>query len=154
MKIETAYLKGRKPEDLLKVLQEKHVNVVVDVRWWYQYPTYFHPKELNRFLLANKILFAGKQTLGNPSALRHQAGADFVKAKALYLQHLEEPSTQASLEFLLEFIRNHPCDWVYCLICYCPTEDPNLCHRFWLRDYILQRERLDFENEFGKTLGR
>jgi len=153
MLIETAYLKGRKPEDLLKVLQAKRVNVVVDVRFGYKYPVYFFPTELSRFLQAHDILFLSRQTLGNPWILRQQAGTDFVKMKALYLQHLEQPSQQAAIGLLLEYMRSHPPDWIYCLICYCPTEDPNLCHRFWLREYILQRGQLDFNKNLGNTFG-
>ncbi len=38
----------------------------------------------------------------------------------------------------------------YCLICYCRTLDPRICHRFWLKEALVNEKRikLGFEGNY------
>lgn len=147
-KIKTEFLKGVKPNQLIDALRKKEINVVVDIRWWSVYPLYLAPKNLKDFLLAYNIEYLRYHKLGNPSKLRSEAGENFELAKELYLEYIINDFTarQMFLDLFkkLRFRKN------YCLICYCRTLDPRLCHRFWLKEALInaKRLRLGFEGTY------
>lgn len=147
-KIQTEYLIGVKPKQLIQRLKEKKVNVVVDIRWWSVFPDYFNPLNLRILLTKNKIEYVQFQGLGNPSVLRKQAGKNHKLAKELYQKYIDSNS-KAEDQFLelykkIRFKKN------YCLICYCRTLDPRICHRFWLREALINWKRINlgFEGNY------
>jgi len=86
--------------------------------------------------------------LGNPSELRKQAGENFELAKQWYQEYLY--NDLHAREDLIELYKKLRFRKTYCLICYCPTNDPKLCHRFWLKEMLinLKREQLGFEGDY------
>lgn len=108
---------------------------MVDVRWWSMYPIYFNPENMAVFLDQYGIEYAMYRTLGNPSKLRKQ----FKTAQDCNVAYLEyiQKYRMNHVNNLSSLIKNNP-KKIFCLICYCPTEDVNLCHRFWLRDLLLK----------------
>ena len=143
-KIKTTYIKGVKPDEFIKTLERLKVNVVVDVRYWSLYPTYFSPKFMKDLLEIHGIEYLKCKALGNPSALRKRAGENFIYAKQLYQDYvLGNPESRQELVKLYKLFRFRK---NYCLICYCPTLDIKLCHRFWLKELLinLKRKNLGF----------
>jgi uncharacterized protein (DUF488 family) len=149
MLIETEYLKGRKEDDFLAAIHAKGVNVVIDVRWWAQYPVYFEPRNLQDLLSKEGIHYLRYQGLGNPSRLRKKAGKNMKLAKKLYLHHVmnTEKSRQQLFGIVTAIIidnqlsEDHSVDGHVekrvCFICYCPVdEESDACHRFWLKQVI------------------
>ena len=138
-KIETTYIKGVKPDQFIKTLERLKINVVVDVRDWSLYPTYFSPKFMEALLEIHGIEYLKCKALGNPSALRKRAGENFELAKQLYQNYItnnpESKQELVKLYKLFRFRKN------YCLICYCPVTDVKLCHRFWLKEALINLKR-------------
>ena len=138
-KIETTYIKGVSPDEFTKTLERLKVNVVVDIRYWSLYPTYFSPKFMKALLEIHGIEYIKYKALGNPSSLRKRAGENFIYAKQLYQDYiLGNPESRQELITLYKQFRFRK---NYCLICYCPTYDVKLCHRFWLKELLLNLKR-------------
>lgn len=138
-KIKTTYIKGVKPEEFTKTLERLKVNVVVDIRYWSLYPIYYSPKFMKDLLEIHGIEYVRYQALGNPSSLRKRAGENFIYAKQLYQDYVlgNPESRQEFLDLFKQFrFRKN-----YCLICYCPTFDVKLCHRFWLKELLINSKR-------------
>lgn len=143
-KIKTTYIKGVKPDQFVKTLERLNVNVVVDIRYWSLYPTYFSPKFMKDLLEIHGIEYLKCKALGNPSTLRKRAGENFFYMKILYQDYiLGNPESRQELVKLYKLFRFRK---NYCLICYCPTLDIKLCHRFWLKELLinLKRKNLGF----------
>lgn len=139
-KIKTEYLIGKKPTQLIQELREKEINVVVDIRWNSIYPLYFAPKYIEDVLKANNIEYLRYHSLGNPSKLRKKAEGNYELAKILYLEYLiKDFKARQMLKELFSKIRLQK---NYCLICYCKTLNPKLCHRFWLKEALINAKRL------------
>lgn len=139
-KIKTEYLKGVKPKQLIQRLIEKDVNVVIDIRWSSVYPIYFAPKNLKDTLKAHNIEYIRYHELGNPTKLRDEAGENFELAKKLYLEYIIDnfKARQSFKELFKQFrLRKN-----YCLICYCKTINPLLCHRFWFKEALVNAKRI------------
>ncbi len=147
-KIETEFLIGKKPMELIQSLKEKKVNVVVDIRWWSVFPLYFNPLKLQLLLTKNNIEYVRFQGLGNPSVLRKQVGDNYELGKELYQKYIN--SYQKAKDQFLELYKKIRFKKIYCLICYCNTLDPKFCHRFWLREALINTKRikLGFEGNF------
>ena len=147
-KIETEFLQGVKPNQLIEKLEKKEIDVVVDIRWWSVYPVYFAPLNLRILLTENNIEYLRFKTLGNPSVLRKQAGENFELSKELYLKYIN--SDPKAKEQFLELFKKIRFRKNYCLICYCKTLNPNLCHRFWLKEALVNEKRikLGFEGNY------
>ncbi len=143
-KIKTTHIKGVKPEEFTKTLERLKVNVVVDIRYWSLYPIYYSPKFMKDLLKIHGIEYVKYKALGNPSSLRKRAGENFIYAKQLYQDYIlgNPESHHAFLDLFKQFRFRK----VYCLICYCPTYDVKLCHRFWLKELLinLKRKNLGF----------
>ena len=147
-KIQTEFLKGVSPNQLIYKLKKKEIDVVVDIRWWSVYPVYFAPLNLRFLLTKNDIEYLRLQALGNPSILRKQAGENFELAKEWYLEYIiKDPKARQMLLDLLKKLRFRK---NYCLICYHRTLDPRLCHRFWLKEALINAKRisLGFEGTY------
>jgi len=112
------------------------------------FPVYFAPINLQILLMKNDIEYLRFQALGNPSVLRKQARDNFELAKELYLEYIfnDLKARQQLVELFkkLRFRKN------YCLICYCRTLDPRICHRFWLKETLVNEKRikLGFEGNY------
>ncbi|HUW90843.1 MAG TPA: DUF488 domain-containing protein [Candidatus Nanopelagicaceae bacterium] len=138
-KIKTTYIKGVKPEEFTKTLEKLKVNVVVDIRYWSLYPIYFSPKFMRDLLEIHGIEYVKYKALGNPSSLRRRAGENFIYAKQLYQDYVlgNPESNHDFLDLFKQFrFRKN-----FCLICYCPTFDVKLCHRFWLKELLINVKR-------------
>ncbi len=147
-RIKTVYIKGIKPKKFLSILKNLKIDVVVDIRYSSVYPIYFAPKNLRELLVENEIEYIRFQKLGNPKKLRNRAGENFELARELYRKHI----LKNHKEYLTDLFKliNRRVNKNYALLCYCPTFDPKLCHRFWLREVLIsiKRIRLGFEGEF------
>ena len=143
-KIKTTYIKGVKPEEFTKTLERLKVNVVVDIRYWSLYPTYYSPKFMKDLLQIHGIDYVKYKGLGNPSSLRKRAGENFIYAKQLYQDYIF--GNPESYHDFLDLFKQFRFRKNYCLICYCPTYDVKLCHRFWLKELLinLKRKKLGF----------
>ena len=138
-KIKTTYIKRVSPEEFTKTLERLKVNVVVDIRYWSLYPIYFSPKFMKDLLEIHGIEYLKCKALGNPSALRKRAGENFIYMKKLYQDYvLGNPESRQELVKLYKLFRFRK---NYCLICYCPTLDIKLCHRFWLKELLINLKR-------------
>lgn len=138
-KIKTTYIKGVKPEEFTKTLERLKINVVVDIRYWSLYPTYFSSRFMKDLLEIHGIEYLKCKALGNPSSLRKRAGENFIYAKQLYQDYvLGNPESKQELSKLFKQFRFRK---NYCLICYCPTLDIKLCHRFWLKELLINLKR-------------
>lgn len=148
-KIKTTYIKGVKPDQFVKTLERLKVNVVVDVRYWSLYPIYFSPKFMKDLLEIHGIEYLKCKALGNPSVLRKRAGENFIYMKKLYQDYVKnDPESRQELVKLYKLFRFRK---NYCLICYCPTFDIKLCHRFWLKELLinLKRTNLGFSEKIN-----
>ena len=142
-KIKTTYLKGISADLFIKNLKRVKTNVVVDIRNWNLYPIYFSSKMMKDLLEIHGIEYLKLKKLGNPYILRKRAGENFILAKKLYHEYiLHNP---ASRQELIQLFKQFRFRKNYCLICYCPIFDVKLCHRFWLKETLINIKR--------KTLG-
>ena len=143
-KIKTTYIKGVSPDEFTKTLEKLKVNVVVDIRYWSLYPTYYSPKFMKDLLKIHGIEYVKYKALGNPSSLRKRAGENFIYAKQLYQDYVV--GNPESRQELIKLFKQFRFRKNYCLICYCPTYDVKLCHRFWLKELLinLKRKNLGF----------
>lgn len=151
-KIQTEFLQGVNPNQLIEKLEKKEIDIVVDIRWWSVYPVYFAPLNLRILLTKNNIEYLRFQALGNPSVLRKQARENFKLAKELYLRYINsEPKAK---EHFLELFKKIRFRKNFCLICYCKTLNPLLCHRFWLKELLIniKRVKLGFEGNYKLDL--
>ena len=147
-KIKTEYLIGIKPKELIQKLREKEIDIVIDIRFSSTYPIYFAQKNIKDILETNRIEYIRYHDLGNPSKFRRESRDNFELAKELYLEYILN-NFKARQEFIelykkIRFRKN------YCLICDCKTLNPLLCHRFWLREALINAKRihLGFEGNF------
>jgi hypothetical protein len=145
----TTYLKGRKPNEVLLILKELKVDLVLDVRWWAVYPLYFNPnielkpplESFSILLMENQIEYRYEALLGNPSWLRDKYIPinDWEGAKKAYYDWIFNGTYKGTkIEHVLNgYISGFKKIWAnktVCIVCYCPTEDPRHCHRYWLKE--------------------
>jgi len=139
MPIITEYLNTRKVADMNEILIQKEIDVVIDVRWSDWQPEYFRSAQLAHLCKINATEYWQYQTLGNPPTNRPSRANpqfDWKIAKPTYLTRLKtDCAVNRAFNDLLTRIAQKPTQ-DYCLICYCKTQDPNLCHRFWLQEYL------------------
>jgi len=149
-KIKTEFIKGVKPEQFILKLKKKGIDVVVDIRWWSVFPIYFAPKNLEELLAAHNIEYIRYHKLGNPTNLRREAGENYKLAKKLYLDYIIK-EFEARQDFI-ELFKKLRLKKTYCLICYCPPPSP--CHRFWLKEALVNAKRisLGFEGNYQLDL--
>lgn len=138
-KIKTAYLVDTLPSQLIKKLQEQEVDVVIDVRATVRTPMIYMPKYFEDILSLVGVGYIRYQKLGNPSKLRKEVGDNYLLAKSKYLEYIaENKKSKAQLNELFKrfrFKKN------YCLVCNCKTLDVKLCHRFWLKELLINLKR-------------
>lgn len=142
------YLIGVLPSQLIETLKELKIDVVVDIRATVRTPMIYMPKYFEDILSIVGIKYIHYRKLGNPSDLREKAGENLILAKSLYLNYIQEDhKAQDQLSTLFKKLRLRQ---NYCLVCTCETEDPNRCHRFWLKDLLIniKRVKLGFEGDY------
>lgn len=132
-RILTEYINTRKLGDFLEILKEKRIDMIIDIRWntLNKSKEGFNPKHLRQFLAENRIEYKYIHKLGNPSKFRKET-ENSLKLKEKYIEYIKDLE---ELEELVKLINNNK--KVYCFICYCNTFNENECHRFWLRECIL-----------------
>jgi len=148
-KIKTEYINKKDLETFVnsvKNLGEKVV--VVDVRnnTFYKTDQGFSPRDLAKTLAAKNIEYLRYKHLGNPFHWHYKDEPE--KAKLTYTEYLRvNDDAHAALNDLYKHLRFKK---TFCLICYCNTLDPMKCHRFWLREALInkKRERLGFSPTF------
>lgn len=138
-KIKTMYLIDTLPSQLIKKLQEQEVDVVIDVRATVRTPMIYMPKYFEDILSIVGIGYIRFQKLGNPSKLRKEVGDNYLLAKSKYLEYIaEKKKSKAQLDKLFKSFRFKK---NYCLVCNCKTLDVKLCHRFWLKELLINLKR-------------
>lgn len=132
-RILTEYINTRKLDDFLGILEEKGIDMVIDIRWntLNKSKEGFNPENLRQFLEKNGIEYKYIHKLGNPSEFRKETKDPF-KRKELYDNYIKDLE---ELQYLIKMVNSN--NKIYCFICYCNTLCENECHRFWLREYIL-----------------
>lgn len=144
-RLKTEYITGRDVKEFIKELKYriKDPIVVVDIRWntYHKSKQGFDPAIFKKILEEHGIEYLRIKELGNPFHELYDK-SEFIAAKQDYQDYLKHNSkAQHALQEFMKLLRFRK---TYCLICYCPTEDPNLCHRFWLKETMvnLKRDRL------------
>ncbi len=135
MEIDTDYLNGRNPEQLMKILKEKGVKIVVDIRDSPAYPIYYRPKNFGDLCKAHGLEYQYERWLGNPKWNREQNKDNPEEQRRVYLELL------ASEKTMIDAIKNLKTQLVsenklICLICMCNATDYMGCHRFWLKEHL------------------
>jgi len=135
-KIITEYLKTRKPKEFIDILQKQKVNIVFDIRFSDQYPVYYRQAELQELLILHNIDYLRFKYLGNPSWNRPPQKTDWFECKKSYYNQVLQYTLSENQIKAARLIMATKKDAVICLICYCDTLNPELCHRFWLKDVL------------------
>lgn len=144
-KIRTEYINGRDMDAFINIIKNRIGGkiVIVDIRWstFYKSKQSFSPAKFKNILAANDIGYVRNHTLGNPLKKESLTLDGPAVAKQKYIKYLrnDEKAIEAfnALHKLLRFNK------IYCLICYCQTEDPLQCHRFWLKEELINRKRIE-----------
>lgn len=123
------YLNGVKPADYIKTLEQKKVDIVIDVRAWPKNPPYYDPKRMKELLEIYGFDYMQFQKLGNPPYLSKKA-SNHEEAKQIYIKYLK--NTKAAKQELAKLLKLLQKEQNVCFICYCATNNENECHRFWL----------------------
>lgn len=150
-KIETEYITTRNMDNFINCIKGKKIDVVIDIRWstYYKKDQGFNLKEFKKHLESNGITYFYIKALGNPfHALYNQKDLERGITKKDYLNYLKYNSkARKSFQELFSKFRFKK---RYCLICYCDTEEPTMCHRFWLREALInyKRNKLDIPGEY------
>ncbi len=133
--ITTEYLKGRSPESFLKIMKDKGIKWVVDLRDSPAYPIYYRPGSFAASCKAQGIEYSYIKSLGNPKANRTKNASNPHKQRAEYLRLLqEEPDRVKALQDLRVEIKKKAGG--VCLVCMCDAQDEMGCHRFWLKKLL------------------
>lgn len=148
-KIRTEYIKTRDMEQFIEITQNRF-DVIIDIRnnVYNKGTQGFMPKVLGLIMKLIGKEYYRFQRLGNPKKLREKAIKDAMGdinaqdqiAKKLYLNYLITDK-QARNSFLQLYNKINSAQKRFCLICYCDTEDPKKCHRFWLLEALVNYER-------------
>jgi len=113
--------------------------LVADVRQNPYVKKGFRPDELKESLSSNNIEYIRYKYLGNPFYKRHLKQKDFRSAKQEYLDYIQ--SNQKANKDFEDLFNNFRFRKVICLICYCKTINPKDCHRFWLKEALINKKR-------------
>ncbi len=138
-KVHTEYITTRDMESFINTIKGK-IDIVVDIRWntYHKTKQGFNPKEFKISLESVGINYFYFKELGNSLQALYNL-KEFDMAKRDYLNYLKYNSkavkTFKELFSKFRFKKN------YCLVCYCNTEDPLLCHRFWLKEALINYKR-------------
>jgi len=148
-KIKTEYINKKDLETFVDSVKKLGENVVVvDVRdnTFFKTKQGFGPRDLAKTLAAKNIEYMRYKHLGNPYHKHYKTEPE--KAKLVYTNYLRvNDDAHATLNELYKHLRLKK---TFCLMCYCDTLDPKKCHRFWLREALInkKRERLGFTPTF------
>ncbi len=133
--IETDYLKGRNSEIFLKIMKEKGISWVIDIRDSPAYPIYYRPGSFAATCKTGGIRYSYMKQLGNPKWIRTTNANNPQKQREEYLRILqEEPDRVNALKALQEEVK-HVSGGI-CLVCMCDAQDEMGCHRFWLKKLL------------------
>lgn len=129
---EDTFVKGVDPEAFVQRLLAKKVNLVVDVRRsFYRSPPYY-PKAFEEMLKPYGIRYVYEKRFGNPYKITEVP--DLSENKRLYQKYVLTEQKDL-LEKWKTLVKEHPEENV-ALVCWCPTNDPEKCHRFWLAELL------------------
>ncbi len=110
--------------------------LVADIRKNPYVKNQFRPKDLEQMLKANEMEYNRYKYLGNPFYKKHLKEKNFEKAKIEYLNYLKtNENAKKDFRSLYTQFRFKK---IICLICYCQTDE---CHRFWLKEALIQAKR-------------
>lgn len=138
-KIRTEYITTRDMESFINAIKGK-IDVVVDIRWntYHKTKQGFNPEAFKTSLESNGIGYIYYKALGNPFQALYDH-KEFDMAKRDYLNYLKYNSK--ALKTFKELFSKFRFKKNYCLVCYCNTEDPLMCHRFWLKEALANYKR-------------
>lgn len=130
------------------------VDVIIDIRHntYFKKEQGFTPEDLKENLERQNLEYFYVQDLGNPYHKEFQN--DSVKAKQAYLNYLEKevivkdgktlcPNKALTNLFTQIAHKKKYKTKTFCLMCYCRTLDPAECHRFWLKESLINIKRLE-----------
>jgi len=143
-RVHTEYITTRDMDSFLNIIKDNKIDVVIDIRWstYHKSKQGFNPKAFKTSLASIGIGYIYFKALGNPFHNLY-GPKEFDKAKRDYLNYLKYNSKTVkdfkALYSKFRFKKN------YCLVCYCPTEDPLMCHRFWLKEALVNYKRNKLE---------
>ncbi|MFX1236322.1 MAG: DUF488 family protein [Promethearchaeota archaeon] len=154
-KLETLGVNGLNQESFLKKIKEiqdkntrfnekkelriSKIVTIVEIRNNPYVKRNFRPNDLKELLVENGHEYIRFKALGNPFHKKHLEEGDFLSAKYEYQNYiLKDNKAMKEFENLYAMIDKH--NKINCLICYCPTRN---CHRFWLRELLMRKKRLD-----------
>jgi len=139
-KLKTDYINKRDVEtfiDSVKKLGEKVVVVDVRENTFFKTKQGFGPRELTKQLAAKNIEYMRYKYLGNPFHKYYKTEPD--KAKLVYTTYLRvDDNAHAELN---DFYKQLRFKKTFCLTCYCDTLDAMKCHRFWLKEALINKKR-------------
>jgi len=142
-KITTEFINSRDMEQFIEIIRGK-ADVIIDIRSnvFNKGLQGFMPKVFKLIMkLIQKEYYRFKE-LKNP--FRNDfSEAEFQEAKAKYLAYLKtEEKAKDALIRLHNLINSKlSTNKIFCLICYCDTEDPLMCHRFWVFEALINYKR-------------
>jgi hypothetical protein len=140
--LKTEYINTRDLAEFLSIIEEQNINFIIDIRYntFFKTNQGFNPKSLKQVTKIHKIKYLYIQDLGNPS---HKNRDNLEEAKTSYSNYLnnitgvyEYLHPKDKLEKLYFLIKNLIPKYTFCLICYC--EPPKECHRFWLKEKLIE----------------
>lgn len=148
-RIKTEYITTRDMDSFINTIKGK-IDVVIDIRWntYQKTKQGFSPEDFKKQLESNGIGYIYFKILGNPFHGLYDLKKESEQAKKDYLNYLKYHSkaskTFKELASKFRFKKN------YCLVCYCNTEDPTMCHRFWLKEALVnyKRSKLGLEEDY------
>ncbi len=138
-RIRTEYINSRDMASFIDAIEGK-IDIVVDIRWATYHKTKqgFRPEEFKEKLESVGINYIYIRALGNPFHALYSK-EEFEVAKKDYLNYLKYNSK--ANKFFKELFGKFRFKKIYCLVCYCNTEEPLMCHRFWLREALINTKR-------------
>jgi len=153
-RIKTEHINERTMASFINEIKGK-VDVVIDIRYntFFKRNQGFKPEIFQIILATHNIEYFYFQDLGNPYHKKNQDKP--IKAKQDYLKYLEKRlfarSNKPDLQphHILTHLFNkiaHSKDYQsknFCLICYCATTNPSECHRFWLKEKLINMKRTE-----------
>ena len=154
-RMQTTWINGKTIDRFIKELEQKKIDVVIDIRenTFYKSNQGFSPESLKSVLEIHNIEYFYLQDFGNPFHNKEYKNNP-QKSKEMYLSlfysdlFVKNNIVHRPKKVLRAFFTKiaHKRKYkkkVFCFICYCNTEDPTRCHRFWLKEKLINLKRIE-----------
>ena len=127
--VEGMYVRGVSPELFVEKAKAKKVELVLDVRRSFYRSPPFYPKAFEELLKPYGIKYIYEKRFGNPYSTVDYP--DWDENKRLYQEYVVTKQKE-----LLEEWKRRAKEEVVAVCCWCDTNDPAHCHRFWLQELM------------------